>query len=168
MVSTRRCADVAALVVVILALLAPPVGAEGQEPELLGTMPGSDEVLEKAPTIARAVFDRPVNPEDPGLVVVSAEGDRVDEGDPGLGDSPLVVEVSLPPDLPPGDYTASWQVRTDDGGVHEGQWRFRFGERPSLEVRGEEGPNRVFLVLAGVFGLIVASVGLWVARRHLR
>lgn len=76
------------------------------------------------PAGSGAVFDTAVDPETVATRVVDEAGDRLDGDDAGVGAGPSTIEVSLPPDLPAGTYTATWETGFDAVDDLEGAWRF--------------------------------------------
>jgi copper resistance protein C len=164
----RRRAAVAAALLGLVAMPAfvlaglSPVLAAPMGTELLGTMPAADEARERPPEVARAVFSTPVEPGDPALEVRATDGDRVDEGDAGAGPSPAVIEVSLPEDLPAGEYEATWRAVAPDGEPMEGAWTFTLLEDPE-----GDGTGRTGLVALAVLVLLLTAGATWLARRHV-
>ncbi len=144
------------LVVVVTLVAFAPAAAQVADPApLLGTRPMEGAVLtsEEVPPTARAVFAEPVAPGDPAVEVRDAEGRRVDRGDDGAGPSPAVVEVSLPQDLPAGDYVARWTVRDRDGDTDElsGSWGFEVVAADGGLLGGRSGaPDLAIAVVAAV------------------
>jgi copper resistance protein C len=164
----RRWAVLAAALLGLVAV--PALGLAGPSPvpaapagtELLGTMPADGESRERPPEVARAVFSTPVEPGDPALEVRDADGDRVDAEDAGAGPSPAVIEVSLPEDLPAGEYEATWRAVAPDGEPMEGSWTFTLLEGPE-----GEGPGRTGLVAVAVLMMLLTAGATWLARWHV-
>jgi copper resistance protein C len=153
----------AMLALSVLIPVTPTAGlAAAADTELLGTMPAAGEARERPSEVARAVFSTPVEPGDPALEVRDEGGERVDEADAGAGPSAAVIEVSLPEDLPAGEYEATWRAVSPDGEPLEGSWRFTILEDPE-----GEGPGRAGLVALAVLVLLLAAGSIWLARRSL-
>lgn len=166
--NVRAAAAVAATVLLLAlpVLVARPAVDAAPAPELrlLGSVPAADEEVARAPRLARAVFNRPVEDLEPRLVVVDADGERVDAGveEPP---SPAVIDASLPSDLPAGEYVAHWRVEVG-GEPMEGAWRFHVLDDPAAasEASGAEAGGRSrgpAAVVAAVLALAVGAATAW-------
>jgi methionine-rich copper-binding protein CopC len=123
----RRLARCALLVLGVVAMLATPAWAHVH---LEGTDPEDGAHLDEAPPEVRVWFDQPVELLRGALTVAGEDGIRVDLGDADHAEgSPTEVHVSLPADLPPGEYTAQWRVQAADRHTQEGSWTFRVAEQ---------------------------------------
>lgn len=125
----RRLVRCALLVFGVVAMLATPAWAHVH---LEGTDPDDGAHLDEAPAQVRVWFDQPVELLRGALTVAGEDGIRVDLGDAAHPEgSSTEVRVSLPDDLPPGEYTAQWRVQAADRHTQEGSWTFRVVEEPT-------------------------------------
>jgi methionine-rich copper-binding protein CopC len=119
----RRLALVALLTLGALATMGAPAWAHAQ---VEGSEPAPGEALERPPEQVRIWFDQPVEPLRGALQVLGADGIRVDRGDAVDPDgSPDELRISLPDDLPAGEYTVRWRVQAADSHAQEGSWTFQ-------------------------------------------
>lgn len=115
----------------VLGLLATMASPAWAHVHVLGAEPEGGAHLDEAPEQAQVWFDQPVEPLRGALEVVGEDGIRVDLGDAGQPEgSPNGVRVSLPDDLPTGEYTTRWRVQGADGHVQKGSWTFHVRTEP--------------------------------------
>jgi copper resistance protein C len=88
--------------------------------------PRVGHTVDRAPDAVRIWFDGEIEPVFSTIRVENEAKQRVDKGDGHVDprDSRL-LEVSLPPSLPPGKYRVSWSVVARDGHRTEGDFAFR-------------------------------------------
>lgn len=98
---------------------------------VVATSPRDGAILGTAPTEVRVRFDDPVSI-GPGNVVVENGGGSVLGGPPRVvaGDRELVLPLRP---LRAGDYSARWQIVSDDGHLEQGVLAFRVGSRRTAE-----------------------------------
>jgi copper transport protein len=157
----------AALALLVAACLAATLAARaGAHANLVRAEPGAGTVLVQAPREVRLIFDDAVRPIS-GIQAIRNGGPSVLDGHAHLapGSSRALV-VPLRANLPAGDYTVRWRIRSDDGHSIAGVLAFGVGSgrpppTPALSA-GDGGPPagdvfRRFLFFAGV---LLAAGGL--------
>jgi copper transport protein len=126
---------------------------------LVRTEPGAGTVLAQGPLEVRLIFDDAIRPI-AGIQAIRNGGPSVLRGQPHTAPgSSRVLEVPLRANLPAGDYTVRWRIRSDDGHVIAGVLAFGVGSgrpppTPALSA-GNGGPPagdvfRRFFFFAGV------------------
>jgi copper transport protein len=125
----RRLAGAGVLVVAVatagLALAPAPADAHA---ELVSTEPASGEQLDAAPERVVLRFTESVDVSDDAVEVLTADGDRIDIGDPGHPDGERSsVAVDLP-GLDDGTYVVSWRVLSSDSHPVSGAFTFGVGD----------------------------------------
>ena len=121
--------SVAALLAALLALLLPAPLAHAHA-VLVSSDPVDGATLPSSPSRVTLTFDEPVRLIPGAVQVISATGTKVDRGVRLLSDN-AAVELSLPPDLPRGSYTATWRLMSADG--HEVSGSVSFGVQQAVD-----------------------------------
>jgi copper transport protein len=111
----------------LLGVAAPSASAHAA---LLRTTPGDAEILAAGPPEVTLTFGEPVGIGLGNLKVLSAEGDRVDEG--AVTRNRNVVHIPLKPDLQDGTYVVVWRVVSEDSHPVSGAFTFSVGA-PSVD-----------------------------------
>ncbi|MDX1510959.1 MAG: copper resistance protein CopC [Nitriliruptorales bacterium] len=111
------------LVGLALALLTMPAQAHAS---LLSTTPADGQLVEVAPTQVTLRFNESVMAPTAGVRVFNAGGERVDSGDPVVGDDES-IGVALDADLPDGTYVVTWRATSADGHPVRGAFLFSVG-----------------------------------------
>jgi len=107
-----------------MALALPPVEA-GAHAFVSRTDPRMSANLAESPAQVRIWFDGPVEKMFLEVRVESPDQRRVDKQDARLSPTDdTLVEVGLPPRLPPGRYRVFWKVVARDGHKREGSFSF--------------------------------------------
>lgn len=156
---SRRCGQVAALVVLVLgalALLAPTVGAHAV---LVESVPVADGVVQDPPERVVLRFDEPVRATSEAIAVLDPGGAELD------GLAATVSSDTVASDLPAldldGSYTVTWSVVSSDGHPIRGTFLFHLRERTlsePAETVGEGAPLAASVLRAG--GAVAALAGL--------
>jgi copper transport protein len=125
----RRLAGAGVLVVAVatagLAVAPAPADAHA---ELVSTEPASGEQLDAAPERVVLRFTESVDASDDAVEVLTADGARIDIGDPGHPDGERSsVAVDLP-GLDDGTYVVSWRVLSSDSHPVSGAFTFGVGD----------------------------------------
>jgi copper transport protein len=94
--------------------------------ELLGTVPGADEVVQESPDTITLTFSEPVSVSLGGVRVYAPDGSRADDGEAEARSSRVSVPVRA---SARGTYAASWRVLSADGHAVSGAFVFHVGER---------------------------------------
>jgi methionine-rich copper-binding protein CopC len=120
----------AALALAALLVTAAPASAHDQ---LVGTDPAAGSTVDAVPAQITLTFNEKVLP-DAGataIVVTSAGGTPVQEGDPVVSDTTVTQAIVTPAD-PDGTYTVEWKVVSSDGHPVSGDFSFTVsGASPS-------------------------------------
>ncbi|MEP1122783.1 MAG: copper resistance protein CopC [Ilumatobacter sp.] len=117
---------VTAVVIVVAGLSwSGPVSAHA---DLVETIPGNQAVLDEAPSEIVLTFSEAIDPVEPALRVVDADGNDVDLGtaDQSRGDTTLGVEIDET--LSNGTYVVAWQALSADSHNIRGAFTFSVGE----------------------------------------
>lgn len=117
---------VAAIAILVVALgWSGPVSAHA---DLVQTTPGNQIVLDQSPPEIVLTFSEAIDPIDPALRVVDADGNEVDLGsaDQSRGDDTLGLVVD--DDLADGTYVVAWQALSADSHNIRGAFTFSVGE----------------------------------------
>ncbi|MDH6245956.1 copper resistance protein CopC [Mycobacterium sp. OTB74] len=123
----------AALLGVLFALLALPtlIAAPAHaHAVLVASDPVDGSNLPVSPARVTLTFDEPVRMVPGAVQVVSGNGAHVDLG-AHLQSGGAVVELTLPPSLPRGSYTAMWRLISADGHEVAGSVNFGVGQDPN-------------------------------------
>lgn len=114
------------LVLLATALWVAIVSAHGVV--LVRSEPAAGSTVESPPEQVRAWFNEELDTDGSTLQVLDAEGRQVDNGDGGVDlydPEHASMVVTLPPQLPAGDYTVRWYaVVAEDGDTAEGEFSF--------------------------------------------
>ncbi len=115
-----------ALVVVLLAVLAGASTALAHA-ELLSSFPGNQELLEVAPTEVALQFTEAVDPIEPGIRVIDADGDDVEIGPVDQSAGSDRMRALIPTTLDAGTYVVAWQAVSADSHRVRGSFTFSVG-----------------------------------------
>ncbi|MCW2544301.1 MAG: ycnJ, partial [Frankiales bacterium] len=113
----------------LLGVAAPPASAHAA---LLRTTPGDAEILAAGPPEVTLTFGEPVGIGLGNLKVLSAQGDRVDDGALTRTDGGKVVHIPLRTNLQDGTYVVVWRVVSEDSHPVSGAYTFSVGA-PSVD-----------------------------------
>ena len=163
--------SVAALLAALLALLLPAPLAHAHA-VLVSSDPVDGATLPSSPARVTLTFDEPVRLIPGAVQVISTTGTKVDRGVRLLSDN-ATVELSLPPDLPRGSYTATWRLMSADG--HEVSGSVSFGVQqavdepaspnarsvPSSSVAADVARGLRYAGLVLCFGVLAAARLVW-------
>lgn len=94
--------------------------------ELLGTVPGTDEIVDAAPDDITLSFSERVSVELGGVQVFAPDGTRVDDGDADADGTRVATKVDADEH---GSYAVSWRALSADGHPISGSFVFHVGER---------------------------------------
>ncbi|GAA3207141.1 copper resistance CopC/CopD family protein [Oerskovia jenensis] len=111
---------------------------------LVDTSPRQGATSDTSPERVVLRFDEPVTVLDGSLVVSDLRGERWDLEQVTTTDGGHTVSVALPPDLPDGQYLASWRLLSLDTHVTGGSIDFTVGTRhgaPGTHPTGPEAPG---------------------------
>lgn len=125
--TTRRgAALVGALVIAALAVL---VGASTAlaHAELSSSFPRNQEVLDVAPTAVVLEFTEGVDPIEPGIRVIGADGEDVGIGDVDQSAGSDEMRAVIPATLDEGSYVVAWQALSADSHRVRGSFTFSVG-----------------------------------------
>ena len=125
--TTRRgAAIVGALVIAALAVL---VGASTAlaHAELSSSFPRNQEVLDVAPTEVVLQFTEGVDPIEPGIRVIDADGEDVGIGDVDQSAGSDEMRAVIPTTLDEGSYVVAWQALSADSHRVRGSFTFSVG-----------------------------------------
>ena len=120
---SRLLAALAALVVVVLAAVA-PAGLVSAHAELLEITPADGEIVDAAPPQVRLRFSEPVSLTGGSAGVLDDDATEVSTGARSVDDS---VVIALPSGLADGTYTVTWQVISVDSHRISGASVFHVG-----------------------------------------
>ncbi len=120
---TRSSVRVMAALLFTTSLFIMPDAAQGHAyPDHADPKVGS--TISVAPTKVRIWFDSDLEPAFSSIMIHTAGGTMVDQGDGCVDPSdPTLLEVSVPP-LPPGSYIVIWSVVARDGHRTSGSYTF--------------------------------------------
>jgi copper transport protein len=134
--------------------------------DLLGTTPGTDEIVADAPDDITLSFSERVSVELGGVQVYGPDGSRVDDGRAEVDGARIVVPVTADEQ---GSYAASWRVLSADGHPVSGSFVFHLGERSGSaaldKAQAASKVDRVTVVAYGIargvllLGVLVAVGG---------
>lgn len=113
----------------LLGVTAPGAGAHAA---LLSTSPGDAEILERSPAEVTLTFGEPVGTGLGALRVLSAAGDRADDGTVRRTAGGSKVHLGLKPSLADGTYVVVWRVVSADSHPVSGAFTFSVGQ-PSTD-----------------------------------
>jgi len=136
----RRWAVTIATIVVLVGVLA-GAGTVSAHAELLSSFPGNQELLEVAPTEIALQFTESVDPIEPAIRLVDADGDDVELGAIDQAGGADRMRASVPATLGDGTYVVAWQAVSADSHRVRGSFTFSVGA-PSAVTPG---------VLDGIF-----------------
>jgi copper transport protein len=125
---------VGALVFAMLAVLAGARTASAHA-ELVSSSPANQEVLEQAPTEIVLQFTEGIDPIDPGIRLVDADGNDVDLGAVDQSAGADRMRSAVPDTLADGTYVVAWQGVSADSHRVRGSFTFSVGA-PSAVVPG--------------------------------
>jgi copper transport protein len=180
----RAVAAVLLLLATSVAVLLATAAPAAAHASLLGTSPGSDEVLAEAPAEVVLTFSEDVATSGDAIRVLDPAGKRSDDGEIGRrsADTGTAYGVGLADGLADGTYTVAWHVVSTDGHPISGAFVFSIGapSQTTVELPGEAVGGGLtgllyniaryaaytgFLVLAGS---VVFVLGCWQSAARLR
>jgi copper transport protein len=117
----------------VLLVLAMPLVASAHA-ILLRSDPAKDAALRSAPREVRMWFSEDLNPVISTAAVLNAQSLRIDHRDARVSpDDSREMDLSLPPDLPPGPYLVLWRTGSaDDGHTLRGSFLFTIANPDGL------------------------------------
>lgn len=124
-VRNRAAALVGALVVVLGIMVA--AGTASAHAELLSSFPGNQELLEVAPSEIALQFTEAVDPIEPGIRLLGADGDDVEIGAVDQSAGSDRMRASVPATLDDGTYVVAWQAVSADSHRIRGSFTFSVG-----------------------------------------
>jgi copper transport protein len=122
-----RAAAVLGAVVVLLGILAAGAGTALAHAELVSSSPANQQLLEVAPTEIALQFTEAVDPIEPGIRLLDADGDDVEiaEVDQSAGSDRM--RATIPTTLDDGTYVVAWQALSADSHRVRGSFTFSVG-----------------------------------------
>lgn len=123
----QRAAMLIAAIVVMLTGMFAGAGTASAHAELLSSSPANQELLATAPTEISLQFTEAVDPIEPAIRLVDAEGDDVEIGavEQSLGTDRM--RAALPAELADGTYVVAWQALSADSHRVRGSITFSVG-----------------------------------------
>jgi copper transport protein len=121
-----RTASLVGAVVVMVAMLV-GAGTAAAHAELLSSFPGNQELLENSPTEIALQFTEAIDPIEPGIRLIDADGDDVEIGavDQAVGSDRM--RAMVPTTLDDGTYVVAWQAVSADSHRIRGSFTFSVG-----------------------------------------
>ncbi|AWK76760.1 copper resistance protein CopC (plasmid) [Rhodococcus oxybenzonivorans] len=164
------------LVLASLALTVAGAGVAGAHPTLLFTDPGPDTAVSAPPQSITLMFNEPVTPGAPAIVVTDSDGRTAAMGVAETARDGRVLTARPAEALAPGTYTVRWQVTGADGDLVEQDFRFAVGLTLTGAASAGDGGSTswrdaalrwlLFLGLALAFGGLIADRVTAAARRE--
>jgi copper transport protein len=124
-VRTRAAALIGAVVVVLGVLAA--AGTASAHAELLSSSPANQELLEMAPTEIALRFTEAVDPIEPAIRLLDADGDDVEIAGVDQSAGSDRMRATLPTTLDDGTYVVAWQALSADSHRVRGSFTFSVG-----------------------------------------
>ena len=124
--SRRTAAFATALVIVVIGVLAGAATASAHA-ELLSSFPGNQELLVDAPTEIALQFTESVDPIDPAIRLLDADGDDIELGAVDQSRGADRMRASIPTTLDDGTYVVAWQALSADSHRVRGSFTFSVG-----------------------------------------
>lgn len=126
MVHRRRSARASILILLLggLAVLVAPATPVAAHAVVIGTSPGTGEVLAQAPAEVSVSFNESVSIEADSIVVINADGTVVSQAATATG---ATISAAVDPTTT-GWHAVSWWAVSNDGHPVSGAWTFRVGE----------------------------------------
>jgi copper transport protein len=128
----------------VLGAVAPAASAHAA---LLRTTPGDAEILPTGPKEVTLTFGEPVGIGLGQLRVLSAEGERVDDGAPSRSAGGTVVHIPVRSGIPEGSYVVVWRVVSADSHPVSGAFTFSVG-KPSVDAKALMGKGNLTSIAA--------------------
>jgi copper transport protein len=131
---------------------------------LLGSTPTDASVLDVPPTEVELRFNEAVGVEPDSVVVLDADGERVEDGQPSTDASGMTVTVPLRADLPEGSYIVTYRVISADAHPVRGALVFSVGapgevaQAPAGSTGGGADPAETWLTRANRVVLLVGTL----------
>ncbi|MEU2004613.1 copper resistance protein CopC [Rhodococcus sp. NPDC019627] len=151
-------------------------GPANAHPTLLFTDPGSDTAVADSPPTITLMFNEPVTPGAPAVVVTGSDGRTVPMGVAESVRGGRALTARPAEALAPGTYTVRWLVTGADGDLVEQEFRFAIGLALTDAAGAGDGESTswtdaalrwlLFLGLALAFGGLVAERVTTTARRE--
>ena len=128
-----RTRSAALLGVVVMALgILLGAGTASAHAELLSSFPANQQLLEEAPTEIALQFTEAVDPIDPGIRLLDADGNEVEIGAADQTAGSDRMRASLPTTLADGTYVVAWQGVSADSHRVRGSFTFSIGVPSSV------------------------------------
>ena len=121
-----RAAALVGAVVVVLGILA-AAGTAFAHAELLSSFPANQELLEVAPDEIALQFTEAVDPIEPGIRLLDADGDEVELAAVDQSAGSDRMRASIPATLDDGTYVVAWQAVSADSHRVRGSFTFSVG-----------------------------------------
>ncbi|BAH55706.1 MULTISPECIES: copper resistance CopC family protein [Rhodococcus] len=139
-------------------------GVAGARPTLLFTDPGSDTAVSDPPQSITLMFNEPVTPGAPAIVLHEGAGREIPMGAAETARDGRVLTARPADTLAAGTYTVRWQVTGADGDLVEQDFRFAVGLALTGDGSAADGPSTSWTDTALrwllLLGLAVALGGL--------
>ncbi len=124
-VRTRSALLVGALVTLLGVVLA--AGTASAHAELLSSYPANQELLAESPIEIALQFTEAVDPIEPGIRLLDADGDEVELGPVDQSAGSERMQASIPTTLDDGTYVVAWQAVSTDSHRVRGSFTFSVG-----------------------------------------
>ena len=138
----RRCAALLVALLASLTLLGVTAPEALAHAALLSTSPGDSEILQTGPRDVTLTFGESVGIGLGNLKVVTADGQRVDEGAPTKSDGGKVVHIPVRAGIADGTYVVIWRVVSADSHPVSGAFTFSVG-KPSVDAKALLGKGNL-------------------------
>ncbi|MDR3661073.1 MAG: copper resistance protein CopC, partial [Mycobacterium sp.] len=143
--------SVAALLGVLLALALPTLTAAPAYAHavLVSSDPIDGAALPAGPDHVTLTFDEPVRMIPGAVQVISESGSKIDRG-ARQHSGGTTIELTLPPQLPRGTYTATWRLISADGHEVSGSVSFGVQQSPDAPPPAAAGGDTSFAAGSGI------------------
>ena len=149
---------VAAIAIVIAGLGSS--GTASAHADLVDTTPGNQVVLDESPPEILLTFSEAIDPVEPAVRVVDADGNEIDLGSPDQSSGDDTLRLAVDDDLADGTYVVAWQALSADSHNIRGAFTFSVGEASTtraglvddLFATSTEGPGGAAPLAIGRFG----------------
>jgi len=166
-INTRARTFYAAIILSLWAALLLP-GIAVAHLDLKSSSPARDEILDKSPELVQLWFNEELDSFESSVAVFDSNNIQVDLGDYQVNSADRTeMQVSLPNNLPSGEYTIKWTAIDDkDGHPIEGDIQFTIKEASSQpnQLPISNLPIAIFLFLS--VGIVILSVSIYRQRKQ--